>query len=76
MPYLFLGSDGPEARDYDSNYLFYDEDDVESMEELLEVLRKSKKIDPAIASVARGVLRKAIQRKRKNSRSAFRKGTA
>jgi len=64
MSYIFIGNGSPESRDYDSSYLFYDEDSIESMEFALDIIERTKTIDPKSALLAQRTIKKSLERKR------------
>ncbi len=70
MPFIFLNDGYPDARDYDSNYLYYDEDDIGTMERVLEVLQQKNRLKNPEASLARATIIRAIERKRNKSPKA------
>jgi len=64
MPYVFVSDGSPEAADYDSNYIYYDEDDLESMETALDVIQNRDSVPVALSAPAARALTDAIARKK------------
>jgi hypothetical protein len=67
MPYVFINDGSPEASDYDSNYVYYDEDDLESMETALDVIHSRDSVHPSLNAPAERTLTEAIARKKSSS---------
>jgi len=73
MPYVFIDDGAPEARDYDSNWLYYCEDDLEDMEAALSVMEGRGGRGRFSAEPALRALRRAIERKRAAQNTAGRR---
>ena len=43
MAYLIIDDENPESDDYENNYIYFDENDPDSLSKALELLRKNKK---------------------------------
>ncbi len=65
MPYIFLDDGHPEARDYDSSYLYYDDNDPEQLTRILKILDQRAYEDrPHLARIEKQ-LAKTLEAKRR-----------
>jgi hypothetical protein len=67
MSYIFIDDGYPDARDYDSNYLYYDPDDLEQMEQILQLLERRSKKHSLRNTPSKRILLNAIERRRRTS---------
>jgi hypothetical protein len=63
MPHIFVGSDAPEADDCDSSWVYYCEEDLESMLDALAVVEHRAAGAGSSGRAAALILRRAIARK-------------
>jgi len=68
MPYIYIDDGKPDSREYDSNYLFYDEADIEHMVTVLELIDRRSGAGGKSLSAERRVLELAIEKRRKLDR--------
>ena len=66
MPILYVNDGSPDSREYDSNYLYYEEDDLERMEAILRVIDRRAPVEKGTMTAERRALRKAIERCRRS----------
>ncbi len=64
MPRIFIDDNMPDAVEFESNYVFYDTDDLDSMLDALRILTQSKRVDPVLVAPQRRMLEKTIEEKR------------
>jgi len=58
MPVLYVDDGSPDSREYDNNYLYYDEDDLERMRSLVAFLeRRSARASRPMTAEKRALLR-------------------
>ncbi len=65
MPYIYIDDGHPDAKDFDSNYLFYDENDLDDMERVLEYLEGRIARDQPQLLPVRNALSKSIEERRR-----------
>jgi hypothetical protein len=67
MPVIYIDDGSPDSREYDNNYLYYDEDDLERMQAILAFLdrRAARGIRPMTAE--RRALVNAIERHKRSA---------
>ena len=64
MRQIFIDDGFPDAREYNNNYIFYDEKDLESMLEALERLDHSEPAKQSALAPARLLLERSIEKKK------------
>jgi hypothetical protein len=64
MPYIFVDDGMPDAREWDNNYITYDEDNMESMLSALELLETSERAKKCELTVQKRVLERSIEKKK------------
>jgi hypothetical protein len=62
MPYIFINDGNPEAVDYDSSYLYYDDRDIDQMRRVLEILDQRAYADPSHRAYIAKMLERALKR--------------
>jgi len=67
MAYVYIDDGYPDARDYDSNYLYYDPNDVDQMEQVLRLLEQRSNKHNLQNTASKRVLLKAIEKRRNTS---------
>jgi hypothetical protein len=73
MPVLYIDDGSPDSREYDNNYLYYDEDDPERMQAIVDLLDRRAAAGRGAMTAERRALLNAIERCR---RSAAARGNA
>ena len=66
MPQIFIDDGLPDAGECDSNYILYDENNLESMMEALELLEQSKRIKSETFMAQKRLLEKLIEKKKQS----------
>ena len=64
MAYIFIDDGYPDAREYDNNYFYYDADDLDEMERILEIMVKRSNAGSFGYAQSQQILSKAIARRR------------
>lgn len=67
MAYIFIDDGYPDSRDYDNNYLYYDPDDIDQMEQILQLLEQRLKKRNLQNTASVRVLLNAIEKQRGHS---------
>ena len=67
MAYIFIDDKSPEAHDYESNYIFFNEDDLDSLERALVRAKSIAQRVPSSLTAEIALLERAIARKKRNS---------
>ena len=64
MAYIFIDDQTPEARDYESNYVFFHEDNIDSVVEALARVRSMERRSPRPLTAEIALLERTIARRR------------
>jgi hypothetical protein len=64
MAYIFIDDKSPESHDYESNYIFFNEDDLDSLEQALTRVKSIAQRVPFPLTAEIAVLERVIARKK------------
>ncbi len=67
MAYIFIDDGYPDARDYDSNYLYYDPNDLDQMERILRLLEQRSNKHNLQNTPSKRILLNAIEKRRRST---------
>ncbi len=76
MAYLYFSDGGPDAEEYESNYLYFNESNTEIVSEIERLLVRRKE-DPAVMNQLEELCRRSFEKKVNQSKifSVLKKGT-
>lgn len=63
MPYVFINSGNPEASDYDSSYLYYDDTDIKQMRHVLEIMDQREYANQSHRRYITKMIERALEKK-------------
>lgn len=66
MPYIFIDDGYPDATDYENNYIFFDESDLDQMEDILEAINQRIESGHSRYSNAKDEIQRSINKKKQS----------